>query len=454
MWSYWRLHKYPILFVLGSLLFYVSFAYDLNRTDFVKLITLYAGMSFLCLKLIQFEKRNFKFLLISGLLFRLVFLWMEPNLSQDFYRFIWDGELIKNGINPYIHLPKDLILQNNLPISNADQLFAGMGELSAKHFSNYPPLNQIIFTIAAFFGGGSIPGSVIAMRLLIIMADIGVLLFAGKLLKHLNLSPDFAFWYFLNPLVIIELTGNLHFEGVMLFFFVWALYLVSKGKWRVAAPVYALSIMTKLVPILFLPLFLRYFGIKKSIGFYFFTGTACLLLLLPFYSSVFVDNYSETVGLWFSNFEFNAGLYNLVKHIGTTYFDAKPWELIKSYGKVMVLAVIGITLVLAFFRKNEHFNTLLKSMLWVLACYLFLSSTVHPWYIVFLLVLGIFTKYRFPLVWSITVMLSYWAYSNPDYTENLWLLLIEYLAVFGVMIYELTAKEGKKLDFFKKLGAN
>ena len=106
MLSYWRLHKYPILFVVGSILFYASFGYDLARTDFIKLLTLFAGLFFFLVKLMQFEKWNFKFLLVAGILFRLVFLFAEPNLSQDFYRFIWDGELIKNGLNPYLHAPR------------------------------------------------------------------------------------------------------------------------------------------------------------------------------------------------------------------------------------------------------------------------------------------------------------------------------------------------------------
>ena len=41
MLSYWRLHKYPILFVVGSMLFYASFGYDLARTDFIKLLMLF-----------------------------------------------------------------------------------------------------------------------------------------------------------------------------------------------------------------------------------------------------------------------------------------------------------------------------------------------------------------------------------------------------------------------------
>ncbi|WP_435623566.1 mannosyltransferase [Flagellimonas sp.] len=452
--KFWNLNRIPLLLCLVSILFYLSFAYDLNREDFPKLLGLYVGLFFLYYKLAQLQQWNFKFLLAVGILFRLGFLFAEPNLSQDFYRFIWDGQLIKNGINPYLYMPNQIMEWSQIPIANYHILFDGMGELSAKHFSNYPPLNQVTFVIAAFLGGKSIMGSIIVLRIQIILADIGIVYFGRKLLQHLKMEPGLIFWYFLNPLVVIELTGNLHFEGTMLFFFVWALYLLIKKQWIAAAPVYAFSILVKLVPILFLPLFLRYLGFKKSVGFYTLVLTTCIAFLAPFYTPIFIDNYSETVGLWFSNFEFNAGIYNVVKSIGVNFFEAKPWELIKSYGKVMAISVIAIALVLTFFRKNENFKTLLQSMLWVLFAYLALSSTVHPWYIIFLLTLSLLTNYKFPILWTLVVILSYWAYSNPDFTENLWLLGIEYLTVFAFLIYELTTKSSKKLDFFKKTSPN
>ena len=450
MQSYWRLHRYPILFAIASILFYASFAYDLVRTDTVKLFMLFGALFFLYYKIIQFEKRNFKFLLVIGILFRLFFLIAEPNLSQDFYRFIWDGELIKNGINPYLYTPDQLMEQGKVVIGNMQELHSGMSELNARHFSNYPPVNQILFALSSLLGGGSVLGSMIAMRLIIILADLGVLYFGRKLLQQLNQANHMVFWYFLNPLVIIELTGNLHFEGVMLFFFVWSLYLLAKQQWVWAAPIYAVSIMVKLVPLLLLPILLKYLGFKKSIGFYALTIVGCLALLLPFYSPVFIDNYAETLKLWFSNFEFNAGIYNVVKKIAVTYYEAKPWELIDTYGALITKIVIVITLLITFFRKNQKLPTIITSMVLALSCYYFLTSTVHPWYVVFLMGISIFSSLRFPLVWSLMVILSYQAYANVDYKEHLWLLAIEYILVIGYFIYEMIGRGSKKLYFFKK----
>jgi hypothetical protein len=430
--------------VFSSTIFYVAIAYDLDRVEFFKFAALYVALFFLYYKIIQFEKWNFKFLLVSGILFRLAFLFHLPNLSQDFYRFIWDGELVSNFINPYLFTPNEIINQAGLVIDNAQKLIEGMGELSPKFHSNYPPLNQLVFAIAALVGGKSILGSVIVMRIGIIAADIGIIYFGRKLLKNLNLSPHLIFWYFLNPLVILELTGNLHFEGVMLFFFVWSVYLLSKNKWQLAGVIYALSVATKLIPLLFLPLFFRYLGIKKSILFYVIIGLTILLLFLPFYSPEFITNYAETVGLWFSNFEFNASVYNLVKKIGVTYFDAKPWELIKTYGKITPYIIIGVVLLFSLFRKNEKLTGLINSMLWVMTIYYILSAIVHPWYIVFLVFLSIFTRYRFALLWSGFVILSYWAYSNPDYKEHLGLLWFEYLAIFAFISYEISILFNKK----------
>ncbi len=440
--TYWNLHRVSILLALLSLGLYYTFAYHLERTDFIKLISLFAALFFLCYKLIQFEKWNFKFLLGVGILCRLVFFIAEPNLSQDFYRFIWDGELVRHFVNPYLNIPNTLIDRPDLVISNAQELYEGMGSLSARHFSNYPPLNQLLFGLAALLGGKSVLGTTMALRGIIILADVGIFYFGRKLLKNLNQSPHLIFWYFLNPLIILELTGNLHFEGVMLFFFVWSLYLLSVQKWQWAAVLYACSISVKLVPLLFLPLFLKHFKFKKAIGFYIIIGIASVLLFAPFYSTEFITNYSKTIGLWFSNFEFNAGIYNGIKQIAIQ-FDAKPWELIKTYGKITPLLTIVTVLLFTFLRRNQNPAILISSMLWVLTVYYFTTATVHPWYVVFLVTLTIFTTYRFALVWSATIILSYFAYSLADFKENLWLLALEYSVVFAFLIYELIAYRNK-----------
>lgn len=446
--KYLKLHRIPILLVLASLAFYSTFAYHLERTDFIKLLALFAALFFLCFKLIQFEKWNLKFLLGAGILFRLVFLMAEPNLSQDFYRFIWDGELVRNGMSPYLFLPDDLIVQKDLLIANAQELYNGMGSLSSQHYSNYPPLNQYVYAFAAMLGGKSIMGSLLVMRVLLILADIGIVYFGRKLLKILTASPHLIFWYFLNPLVIVELTGNLHFEGFMLFFFLWAIYLIALNKWMLAAIIYGLSISTKLVPLMFLPLFLNYFGFKKSVSFYSVVGTTCILLLLPFYTSEFIGNYSSTIGLWFSNFEFNAGLYNFIKEIAVNN-GAKPWELIKTYGSTTLFVSALVILLFTFLGKNHKLQHLVTNMLWVLTIYYFLSATVHPWYIIFLVLLTVFTKYKYALIWSAAVALSYFAYSQIDYRENLILLAIEYISVIGFLGYEIFSLKGQNLLFRK-----
>ena len=446
--TYWKLHKIPILLVILSSVFYFVFAYHLERTDFIKLITLFAALFFLCYKLIQFEKWNFKFLLVVGILFRLIFLLTEPNLSQDYYRFIWDGELVRNFINPYLYVPNSLIEKQDIVIANAQELHRGMSELSTKHFSNYPPLNQLIFGLSALLGGKSILGSLVVMRTIIVLSDIGIFYFGRKLLKNLNLSPHLIFWYFLNPLIIVELCGNLHFEGVMLFFFVTSLYLLSINKWQLAAVIYALSISIKLMPLIFLPLFLKHLGVKKSMVFYLLVIIVTVLLLIPFWSPEFISNYSQTVGLWFSNFEFNAGFYNIIKDIAIR-FEVKPWELIKTYGKIIPYTVVLIVILLTFVRKNQSLSVMISSMLWILTSYYLLATTVHPWYIVFLVLLTIFTKYRFSLVWSFVIILSYYAYSQTDFKEHLGILSIEYIIVYGFLFFEIFRLYAQKLLFRK-----
>ena len=425
-------------------LFYASFAYELVRTDFAKLISLYSALFFLSWKLIQLEQKNFWFLAGVALLLRLVFFGAIPNLSQDFYRFIWDGRMLLSGWNPYLYLPESLVAEANIPISQGNLLYEGMGELSAGNYTNYPPLNQLIFAFAGLLAGKSILGSVIIMRIVIIVADLGVLYFGKKLLEKFDLPGHRIFWYILNPLVIIELTGNLHFEGVMAFFLVWSLYLLYSRKWILSALAFAASVLLKLVPLLFLPLLLRYFienkndheklGLSKLIGYYFIVGILVVIGFIPFISPEFISSFSASLGLWFQKFEFNASIYYLVRWTG---FQVKGYNIIETAGKVLPLVTVLVLAGLAFFRKNNSVQQLISTMLLGITAYLFLSTTVHPWYLIIPLLLSVFTRFRYMLVWSFLIVLSYYAYSNPEFNENIWLIAFEYILVFGLFGYEL-----------------
>ncbi len=449
MKNFFQLHKISLLLIISMAAFYVAFAYDLERSDLIKLIGLYSGAFYLSWKLYKIEKVNFWFLAGAALLFRLLFIGAIPNLSQDFYRFIWDGRMIAEGFNPYLYLPENLIALGNAPIAQAKELFDGMGALSGSHYTNYPPLNQVLFAIAGILSGKSIIGAVVILRMIIILADIGVLYFGRKLLIQLRLPKSRIFLYLLNPFIIIELSGNLHFEGVMVFFLVWSLYLLQQKKWIGSAIIFACSVLLKLIPLLLLPLFLGYFiykreniidpeketklGITKLMGFYLIVGLTVLLGFLPILSSAFVENFMATISLWFQKFEFNASFYYVVRWIG---FQVKGYNIIETAGKALPLFSIGILAGLALFRKNNSLEKLITAMLFGFTAYLFLSTTIHPWYLAIPLMLSIFTNYRYLMVWSFVVILSYAAYTSAGFQENLWLVALEYIIIIGVFIKE------------------
>ena len=432
--------------LIGCLFLYGFIAYGLQRTDFVALAACFVLLFFFSCQIIRNQKNNFAFLIGVSIVFRLIFAFSLPHLSQDFYRFIWDGRLILEGINPYINLPKDLMTNPNFHLPQAAELFNGMGDLSASHFSNYPPINQLFFVIAGIFSNNSILGSAMVLRFILILADLGTLHFGQKLLLNLGLEPHRIFWYILNPLVIIELTGNLHFEGVMLFFLVWSMYLLHQNQWKYASVILALSIATKLLPLLLLPLFYQKLGFKKSFAFYTIVIGTNLILFVPFLSDKLIENYSGTIGLWFTNFEFNASLYYLLRSIGY-YFTG--YNIIQTTGIITPILIMLFVVNRALKGSNKTTLALLQNFLIVLSTYFFVSTTVHPWYISNLVLIAIFTKFKFPFVWSLAVILSYAAYSNPNFNENLWPIALEYGFVFTALLFELEIIP--KLSFFDTL---
>lgn len=427
------LFKYQFyLATICCIIVYFIFGYFFDREQFYLLLLLYSAAFIGLIALMnteEYEKTFFK----VGVLFRILFLFSTPALSQDFYRFIWDGNAIMYGINPYQFKPESIIYSITI-FPNANYLYEKMGSLSASHFSNYPPINQLFFAISAFIGGKSILVSTLFLRVVIVLADIGIYYYGRRLLIHFNKNTENIFWYFLNPLVILELTGNLHFEGVMLFFLVAGFYYLLTKKWIIAAVFIAISISVKLLPLLLLPLFFKYLGLKKSILFYSLIIGLNVVFFLPFLNATLINNYLETISLWFTNFEFNASFYYIAREVG---YYVKGYNIIHTIGKITPILTILIVLFFALIKKNKSVDNIIKNALLIITLYLFISTTVHPWYVVNLVLLGAFTNFKYTIVWSFTIIFSYYAYSNFNFKENLFLIAFEYLIVFFVFIYEI-----------------
>jgi len=442
-----KLYIIPGLIALSCILLYWSFGYALERENAIQLIGLYTALCFLSFKLYKAARDHFKLLVSLAIIFRLVFFIAIPALSQDYFRFVWDGQLINAGINPYQFIPTTIAESWNF--SNAEVLLEGMGSLSASHYSNYPPLNQLLFAISTSLGS-SVLGSVVFLRSFIILADLGTLYFGSKLLSKLGMPRDKIFLYILNPFIIIEMTSNLHFESVMVFFLVWSLYLLQHKRWIASAIVLGLSISIKLLPLLFLPLFLAFFLKRPGLSFIrllAFYSAICITVgvsFIPFYSEEVFNNFMASIGLWFGKFEFNASVYYLVRWIG---YEVKGYNIIETAGKILPMITITVILVITFLKNKGTMQALLRGMLFAVFTYLLFSTTVHPWYLAIPLVLSVFARYFFVLVWSFVVILSYTAYTHSIYQENLWLVTLEYSIVLGFFVYEVVLnKEIKLLD--------
>ena len=134
------------------------------------------------------------------------------------------------------------------------------------------------------------------------------------------------------------------------------------------------------------------------------------------------------------SFEFNAGLFSLIKEIGIA---VNGWDPVEYVGPILRnLGILSIIL-LAVFKKHTTDKDIIKGMLFAFVIYYSFATTVHPWYISLVLILSIFTKYKFGLVWSILVMFSYYAYSNEAFKENTTFLILEYSVLYFVLFVEI-----------------
>lgn len=416
-----------------SLISYISIQHIINPVHVYQLIGYYilafgAYAVFLNPKL----KLNIWQLFIIGLVFRLI-MFSQPTLSDDFYRFYWDGKLFIEGINPYSLTPKKLL---GTEVYNIEIINESLYELlnSKEYYSVYPPLLQYIFGISAMLGK-SLQGFVTVMSLFVLVAEIGTFFLLKKLLEIFKLPLNKIGIYWLNPLTIMELCGNLHGEVFMILAVTAALYFYKTKKALLIGIALSIAVLTKLYPILFVPFFLIPYNLKVFIKTMAGLTFGILLLALPILNLEYISNIVESVSLYYAKFEFNGSIYNLMKLVG---YKISGYNQIAVIGKILSVLTIAGFGVLYFLRlkSTSKFPITLSIYLGMLIFYLF-STTVMPWYLSLIVLLSIFNSSKVGLVWSALVVLSYTAFENIHFKEDSALVMIEYYTIAVIIFLEL-----------------
>jgi hypothetical protein len=426
---------YFIIFSLVSGISYFLIAYSLKRENTIYLFsvfTLLASSYYLILLRVDLLTENYNDFVIVAFIFRLLFVLSVPTLSDDFYRFIWDGRLIQEGLNPFGYLPSQIVKEHLLAGSNNIELYQKMN--SPNYYSVYPPILQLVFFISAKLSFGYNMITIFNLRFFILLAEFGTFIFLKKILDFLKFNKIKIFFYLLNPLVIIELVGNIHFEAIMIFFLTASLYYLVISKNSFSAIFIAFAIATKMIPLIFLPLIVRKIGWKKGLIYATFSLTIVVISFLPFIDKHLISNVGDSIGLYFQKFEFNASIYYLSRELG---FRIVGYNAISIIGKVLPVISTCLILFLSFVVKgNDSWQGFFKRGLIIIFIYYLFSLVVHPWYVSLLVLLSVFVESRFAILWSILIFATYFAYNTIPYKESLWVIAIEYALVILFFLCE------------------
>ncbi len=378
------------------------------------------------------QEKYLRWTLFLAILARILVIPSFPNLSDDIYRFIWDGRLWHLGIHPFSSVPSQIVGTNDLLSQNLYQ------HLNSKdYFSIYPPVAQFIFWIATFLPSDNLLHEAIIMKSVHCLFDLGSLYLIQQLLRHFKLHKKRILLYALNPLIIIELVSNIHHEGIVIFFLLLTIFSIVKKYHVYAGMAISGAIATKILPLLFCPLLFFYVKGKGRWLFAFSVFLCTTVLFAPLITSFdLLTNLGVSADLYIRKFEFNAGIYYVLREMG---------YLIKGYNTIHILGPVLMSIsalligFLAYISNKRKFNRniLIVIMIWSYLSYALLSITLHPWYIAVLIPLCLFTPYRTPLIWSGLIMLTYINYSMVPYHEVMFIVILEYIVVFSLFLYEI-----------------
>ncbi len=341
-----------------------------------------------------------------ALLFRATLFFSAPSLSDDIYRYVWDGMLVNHGINPYQYAP-------------------GASELSPLRDALYERINhKDIGTpygpvlMGVFAAAQAVAHSVYAMKIPFLVFDGLIMLLLLRLLDVAGKPGSHVLIYAWNPLAVVEVAGSGHNDTAAVLLLLGAIYLLMRARGRLGAFGFVAAVAAKYFALLFLPAMWKRLDRTKWL----ILPLGLALFFSPFFSAL--DAHLASVLTVGAHWRFNDSLYALLNLVTGSAVISKVFA-----------AAIFAAVAIAVYRSGAP---ALKGALWLIGAALLLTSTLHPWYLLWLLPFLCFYPQRAWILLTGLVMLSYHVLiryvAEGAWEESLWIKLAIYVPFFALLL--------------------
>ncbi len=381
-------------------------------------------------------------ILLVGLVMRLIMLDSTPMLAGDYYRYLWDGAMVAHGFNPYQYTPAAVM--NGTAVPEALSQLASQSGLVISRISHpalptiSPPLSQVAFALAYWLD----PFSMTTLRLVFLGFELIILVLLVLLLRALNLPLAVLAIYWWNPLLVKEIINSCHMDVMALPWVAGATWFVLKAKER-TFPALAGGVATEIWPLALLPLAARAFTSRAK---QLVLGLALLVVLVSLiFLPVYFGNLQAFSSFWTyaRGLEMNDSLFKLF-HWGFSWLfqglnlasgvaasDA-TWILM---GVLLVAGVIWLA-----FRPVVDGLDFARRGLLVLTALFFLSPTQFPWYYAWLLPFLVLQPRKSLLLLTALLPLYYLRYfflaRGQVHIFDYGIVWVEYLPVWILLLRE------------------